>query len=191
MPQLVRPVAQSQTMIRRNDLAVLTDGGEHRKIGACAGGAYFGYFGSSETSRERKLALVGHILIAKNQNRMLFERRAHGSVCGIVRRDVSQRDAAQLGGKARPKRKDFHRRSSVVAFRRLHLKAFELARRAACAMGEPHAPVAQLDRALPSEGKGQGFESLRARQILKTRHPIGWAVAWRSSPAAISPGRTV
>src|SRR5215472_4532504 len=27
-----------------------------------------------------------------------------------------------------------------------------------------NAPVAQLDRALPSEGKGQGFESLRARQ---------------------------
>jgi hypothetical protein len=26
------------------------------------------------------------------------------------------------------------------------------------------APVAQLDRALPSEGRGQGFESLRARQ---------------------------
>jgi hypothetical protein len=32
----------------------------------------------------------------------------------------------------------------------------------------PHAssaPVAQLDRALPSEGRGQGFESLRARQL--------------------------
>jgi hypothetical protein len=28
-----------------------------------------------------------------------------------------------------------------------------------------NAPVAQLDRALPSEGRGQGFESLRARQI--------------------------
>ena len=27
------------------------------------------------------------------------------------------------------------------------------------------APVAQLDRALPSEGKGQGFESLRARHF--------------------------
>src|SRR6202451_3280239 len=29
----------------------------------------------------------------------------------------------------------------------------------------PHAPVAQLDRALPSEGRGQGFESLRARHL--------------------------
>src|ERR1700684_4232322 len=31
----------------------------------------------------------------------------------------------------------------------------------------PHAPVAQLDRALPSEGRGQGFESLRARQYFQ------------------------
>ena len=35
-------------------------------------------------------------------------------------------------------------------------------------LSTPHctgiAPVAQLDRALPSEGRGQGFESLRARQ---------------------------
>ena len=27
------------------------------------------------------------------------------------------------------------------------------------------APVAQMDRALPSEGRGQGFESLRVRQV--------------------------
>ena len=33
----------------------------------------------------------------------------------------------------------------------------------------PHAPVAQLDRALPSEGRGQGFESLRARHSIKVR----------------------
>src|SRR5580700_764244 len=31
----------------------------------------------------------------------------------------------------------------------------------------PHAPVAQLDRALPSEGRGQGFESLRARHLIQ------------------------
>ena len=29
------------------------------------------------------------------------------------------------------------------------------------------APVAQLDRALPSGGRGQGFESLRARHFMK------------------------
>lgn len=30
------------------------------------------------------------------------------------------------------------------------------------------APVAQLDRVLPSEGKGRGFESRRARQLSST-----------------------
>jgi hypothetical protein len=31
----------------------------------------------------------------------------------------------------------------------------------------PDAPVAQLDRALPSEGKGHTFESCRVRQYLQ------------------------
>ncbi len=31
-------------------------------------------------------------------------------------------------------------------------------------MRPSHAPVAQLDRVLPSEGRGRGFESLRAHQ---------------------------
>src|SRR6185436_11441750 len=31
--------------------------------------------------------------------------------------------------------------------------------------GRPDAPVAQLDRALPSEGKGREFESRRVRQL--------------------------
>jgi hypothetical protein len=33
-------------------------------------------------------------------------------------------------------------------------------------LNEPHAPVAQLDRALPSEGKGHTFESCRVRQFV-------------------------
>ena len=32
-----------------------------------------------------------------------------------------------------------------------------------------YAPVAQLDRALPSEGRGQGFESLRVRHFPHVR----------------------
>src|SRR5262249_14349922 len=32
-----------------------------------------------------------------------------------------------------------------------------------------HAPVAQLDRALPSEGRGHKFESCRARQVSNTQ----------------------
>ena len=35
------------------------------------------------------------------------------------------------------------------------------------------APVAQLDRALPSEGRGQGFESLRVRQLNQTKS-VSW-----------------
>ena len=35
----------------------------------------------------------------------------------------------------------------------------------ATAKSPPHAPVAQLDRALPSEGRGHRFESCRVRQI--------------------------
>ena len=37
------------------------------------------------------------------------------------------------------------------------------------------APVAQLDRALPSEGRGQGFESLRVRHLFKD---LGFLVPW-------------
>ena len=36
-----------------------------------------------------------------------------------------------------------------------------------------YAPVAQLDRALPSGGRGQGFESLRARQNINHRRIDG------------------
>ena len=35
-----------------------------------------------------------------------------------------------------------------------------------CALGPPRAPVAQLDRALPSEGRGRTFESCRVRHSL-------------------------
>ena len=35
----------------------------------------------------------------------------------------------------------------------------------------PHAPVAQLDRVLPSEGRGRTFESSRARQV---QIPVVW-----------------
>jgi hypothetical protein len=53
------------------------------------------------------------------------------------------------------------------------------------------APVAQLDRALPSEGRGQGFESLRARQIIPIKSAFltalerEWVVAVRGSAATL------
>ncbi len=52
-----------------------------------------------------------------------------------------------------------------------------------------HAPVAQLDRALPSEGKGRTFESSRARQHLATdRHRAGQILAVTNAPAEFSLG---
>src|SRR5579862_7336902 len=47
-------------------------------------------------------------------------------------------------------------------FNRLHSLPQAVAASAAVRYLTPHAPVAQLYRALPSEGRGQGFESLRA-----------------------------
>src|SRR5207237_3535547 len=100
-------------MIRWDDLAILAEGREHREISACAGRAYFGYFGNPKTSRERELALVSHVLIAKHQNGILFEGRTDRSVGCIVQRGIAQCDAAQLRGKAGAKREDIHRRSST------------------------------------------------------------------------------
>jgi hypothetical protein len=40
-------------------------------------------------------------------------------------------------------------------------------------LNEANAPVAQLDRALPSEGKGHTFESCRVRQIPPLRNKDG------------------
>ena len=41
------------------------------------------------------------------------------------------------------------------------------------------APVAQLDRALPSEGKGREFESRRVRHFLRKTNPSKYlAITW-------------
>jgi hypothetical protein len=45
------------------------------------------------------------------------------------------------------------------------LLAAPLPRKAQSAKSTPNAPVAQLDRALPSEGIGHTFESCRVRQL--------------------------
>ena len=71
--------------------------------------ADLGHFGRTEAAREGELALVGHLLAAKDQNRMLLERRARRRVGGIVGGDVGKRHAAQLGGKTRTQRNDVHR----------------------------------------------------------------------------------
>ena len=55
----------------------------------------------------------------------------------------------------------------------------------------PRAPVAQLDRALPSEGRGHRFESCRVRQIFQylkciCRRRLLARVSTKSAPARVS-----
>ena len=48
------------------------------------------------------------------------------------------------------------------------------------AIPPPNAPVAQLDRALPSEGRGHRFESCRVRQASQILTPRAWTAQKRS-----------
>src|SRR5215470_12061911 len=116
MPELVRLVAQGITVIRRHDLAVLVDRAEDHEIGANTQRANLGYLERAKTARESELHLIGDVLAAKHKDRMLLKGRARYLVCGVIRRDLSKRYAAQLGCKARTQRDDFHRQPP---FRRL------------------------------------------------------------------------
>src|ERR1700740_204209 len=73
-----------------------------------------GYFRWTEATRKFELALVGDVLAAKHQHRMLLECRAHRRISGIVHTHLRKRHAAQFGGKPRTQRYDFHRVSSVI-----------------------------------------------------------------------------
>src|ERR1035437_8879578 len=72
-------------------------------------GADLGHLRRTEAAREGELALVGHLLAAKHQNRMLLERRAHRRVGSVVGCDVAKRHAVQLGGEAWTQRDYVHR----------------------------------------------------------------------------------
>src|SRR4051812_23933567 len=110
MPELVGLVAQGKPVIRRHDLAVLVDGAEGHEIGASAQRADFGHLKRPKAARESELRLIGDVLAAKDQDRMLLESRPRYLVCGVFRRDLGERYAAQLSGKSRTQRDDFHRR---------------------------------------------------------------------------------
>src|SRR5262245_46011377 len=109
MPKLVRLVAHGEPVIGGNDLAIRPDGRQNGKIRARARRANLGYLRWTEATREGELPVVGHVLSAKHQNRMVLESRTHRRVCGIVGFNVAKRHAAQLGSKARPEWEDFHR----------------------------------------------------------------------------------
>jgi hypothetical protein len=98
-------------VIRWHDLAALIDRAENDEVGARAQRADLGHFERSESAREGELCLVGHVLAAKYNDRMLLERCARLLVCGGVGRDLGKCHAAQLGGEARTQRDDLHRRA--------------------------------------------------------------------------------
>ncbi len=77
MPELVGFVAQRKPRVGRHDLAVGADSGEDDEVGAGADGADLGDLERPEAAREGKLDVVGHLLAAEHQNRMVLERRAH------------------------------------------------------------------------------------------------------------------
>ena len=77
---------------------------------------------------------------------------AHAQVAETARLRRFQREERALCSYAAVNLKPEPAVAGLPAFRYLHRPA----------------PVAQLDRALPSEGRGQGFESLRARQSIKS-----------------------
>src|SRR6185437_2195035 len=62
-----------------------------------------------EPPREGKLRLVGHILAAEQQDRMVFEGGSHFRIDIIVCRHIGERHAAQFGGKTWTNRDDVHR----------------------------------------------------------------------------------
>ena len=70
--------------------------------------ADFGGFRRAEAAREGELALVGHLLAAEHQHRVLLEGGARRRVSGVVSGDIGERDAAQFGGKTRTQRDDVH-----------------------------------------------------------------------------------
>jgi hypothetical protein len=88
-------------VIRRHDIAVLVDGAQDHEVRAGAQRADLGDLERPEPAREGELRLVGHLLAAKDNDRMLLERRARLFIGGVVRRDLGKRYPTQLGGEAR------------------------------------------------------------------------------------------
>src|ERR1700687_1489821 len=71
--------------------------------------ADLGHFRRAEAARKGELKLVGHLLVAKDQNGMLLEGSARRRICGMVRGDIRKRNTAQFGGESRTQRDDVHR----------------------------------------------------------------------------------
>ncbi len=110
VPELVRLVFQREAVIFAHHVALLVESREDHQVGAVALRLRLGDLERSEVSREGKLRLIGDVLVAKDQNRVLLERRAHPRVCAVVGRNVVDGDSAQFRCKARAQRHHVHRR---------------------------------------------------------------------------------
>src|SRR5215471_5924857 len=111
VPELIGLVAHRIAMIRRYDFAVRADRSEDDEMRSGAKRTDLGYFRWTEAARKCELALVGHVLIAEHQDRIVFEYRAHRPISRIMCGDVGERHAAQFGTESGTQRDDVHRRS--------------------------------------------------------------------------------
>ena len=109
MPELVRLVFQGEPVIFQHYVSLIVESLEDHEVGAVALRTHLGDLERAEAAREGKLCFIGDVLVAKDENRVLLERRAHRRVCGVACRNVVDGHCAQFGGKARTQRHDFHR----------------------------------------------------------------------------------
>ncbi len=84
MPELVGLAAQRKPVIRRHHFSVSADGGEDHEMRAGALRTDLGHLRRAEAARKGELKLVGRLLVAKHQNGMLLESRAHRRIDGVV-----------------------------------------------------------------------------------------------------------
>ena len=88
MPELIGLVAQRDPVVGRHHFAIRADGGEDDEMGAGARCRRRRYFQRAETARKRDLRFVGHVLIAKHQDRSFLEGRPHRLADRIVAGDI-------------------------------------------------------------------------------------------------------
>src|SRR5262245_32167977 len=111
VPELVGLIAQRQPVIGRHNLAALVDRAEDHEVGASAERTDLGDLEQPEPARESKLALVCHLLAAKDDDGVLLEYRTHLVVRAVIGWDVREPHAAQLGGQPGTQRNKLHRRA--------------------------------------------------------------------------------
>src|ERR1700694_3765739 len=116
MPELVGFAAQGKPVIRGHYLSVRADGAEDHKMRTGTLRADLGHFRRAEAARKGELKLVGHLLVAKDQNGMLLEGSARRRICSIVRGDIRKRSTTQFGGEPRTQRDDVHRQVLPVFY---------------------------------------------------------------------------